>query len=71
MPKRVIFSDLHFGDPKCALRREAVAKSLRDFLKKEGPFEDLVLAGDILDANISSLTTAIWGIRGKKLWPNR
>jgi len=33
MGKRLIFSDLHFGDPLCSLRREAVTTGLRQFLR--------------------------------------
>ena len=71
MAKRLIFSDLHFGDPQCSLRREAVTTGLRDFLRGLGPVEELILAGDILDANISSLTTAIEGVKGSGTWPKQ
>lgn len=71
MAKRLIFSDLHFGDPQCSLRREAVTTCLRDFLRSLGPVDELILAGDILDANISSLTTAIEGVKGSKTWPKQ
>ncbi|MBI5968870.1 MAG: metallophosphoesterase [Deltaproteobacteria bacterium] len=71
MPKRVIFSDLHFGDPQCSLRWEVVTKGLRNFLRGLGPVDELILAGDILDANISSLTTAIEGVKGSGTWPKQ
>lgn len=71
MAKRLIFSDLHFGDPQCSLRREAVTTGFRDFLRGLGPVDELILAGDILDANISSLTTAIEGVKGKGTWPKQ
>lgn len=32
MPKRVILSDLHFGDPLCSLNNQSVALGLRSFL---------------------------------------
>ena len=71
MAKRLIFSDLHFGDPLCSLRREAVAKGLRKFLRDIGQVDELILAGDILDANISSLTTAIKGKGATGSWPRQ
>ncbi len=71
MAKRVIFSDLHFGDPTCSLSRQAVALGLRSFLSGLGPVEDLILAGDILDANISTLTRAIEGRKDSGSWPRQ
>ncbi len=71
MAKRVIFSDLHFGDPQCSLSNQAVAAGLRSFLRSLGTVEDLILAGDILDANISSLTRAIEGRKNSGAWPKQ
>ncbi len=68
--KRVIFSDLHFGDIECSLNNQKVAQGLREFLRKLGKVRELILAGDILDANISSLTEAIEG-KGKGQWPKK
>lgn len=70
MSIRVIFSDLHFGDPLCSLRREPVTQGLRDFLRGLGGIDEVILAGDILDANISSLTHAIEG-KGPGPWPRQ
>lgn len=61
MSKYVVMSDLHFGDASCSLRLEPVCRGLRDFLEGLGKIDGLVLAGDILDANISSLSSAIYG----------
>ena len=52
MAKWLIFSDLHFGDPLCSLRNEAVAKGLRVFLRGLGQVEELILAGDILGLSV-------------------
>ncbi|MBZ5563038.1 MAG: metallophosphoesterase [Acidobacteriia bacterium] len=71
MAKRVIFSDLHFGDPQCSLSNQSVAMGLRSFLWGLGPVEELILAGDILDANISSLTRAIEGKKSSGPWPKQ
>jgi UDP-2,3-diacylglucosamine pyrophosphatase LpxH len=71
MAKRVIFSDLHFGDPSCSLSSQPVALGLRSFLWSLGEVEDLILAGDILDANISSLTRAIEGKKSSGTWPKQ
>ena len=71
MAKRLILSDLHFGDRTSLLRKRKVVAGLREFLWKSGPFEELILAGDILKANLASLTTAIEGKDAKKpgAWP--
>ncbi len=71
MAKRLVFSDLHFGDPLCSLRRKSVAEGLRGFLRGLGNVDELILAGDILDANISSLTQAIEGRKGSGSWPRQ
>jgi UDP-2,3-diacylglucosamine pyrophosphatase LpxH len=68
MARYLVFSDLHFGDPLCSLRREPVAKGLRQFLRGLAQVDELILAGDILDANISSLTLAIEGEQGTGAW---
>ncbi|MGD9161867.1 MAG: metallophosphoesterase [Desulfobacteraceae bacterium] len=71
MTKRVIFSDLHFGDPACSLRRKLVTTSLRRFLTELGTIDEIIFAGDILDANIASLTRAIEGRKGSGQWPEQ
>jgi len=71
MAKRLIFLDLHFGDERCSLKRKAVANGLREFLRGIKHADELILAGDILDANISSLTLAIEGKKGSESWPNQ
>lgn len=70
MAKRIILSDLHFGDTACSLRLKAVTGGFRDFLRTNGPIEEIIFNGDILDANISSLTTAIEG-KGRGEWPHQ
>lgn len=64
MAKRVIFSDLHFGDSACSLRFQRVADGVRKYLRGHKSMEEIILAGDILDTNISSFTTAIFGVGG-------
>lgn len=74
MPKYVVMSDLHFGDPSCSLRMEQVCIGVRDFLEKLGKIDGLVLAGDILDANISSLSGTIYGSERHEVckdWPTQ
>lgn len=63
MARTIIFSDLHFGDPDCSLSNPRVEAGVRSFLSDLGTVDELILAGDILDANISSLTRAIEGQR--------
>jgi len=71
MAKRVIFSDLHFGDASCSLSSQPVALGLRSFLWGLGDVKELILAEDILDANISSLHVAIEGRNGSSSWPKQ
>jgi predicted phosphodiesterase len=71
MAIRVIFSDLHFGDSNCSLRRQAVARSVRSFLRKIGKVDALILNGDILEANLAPLTKAIEGVEGTSAWPRQ
>jgi UDP-2,3-diacylglucosamine pyrophosphatase LpxH len=71
MAKRLILSDLHFGDPLCSLRKKAVSEGLRTFLREFGHVDEIILAGDILDANISSLMLAIEGSKSKGKWPKQ
>ncbi len=71
MAKRLVFSDLHFGDPSCSLYEQSVTDGLRSFVRTLGPVEELILAGDVLDGNISSLTTAIAGKKGSGPWPKQ
>lgn len=61
MARTIIFSDLHFGDPDCSLSNPQVEAGVRSFLSDLGTVDEIILAGDILDANISSLTRAIEG----------
>ena len=62
--KTIVLSDLHFGDPSSSLRHPRVHAGLLDFLQHQGRIDKIVLAGDILDANINSLTRAIEGFDG-------
>lgn len=73
MAKRLIFSDLHFGSPHCSLRRKVVVDGLNKFLNEIGPVDEIIFAGDILDANISTLTIAMEGVRAKEAgaWPRQ
>lgn len=68
MAVRLILSDLHFGDPLCTLGKR-VSAGLAGFARGLGPVSELVLAGDILDGNVSTLTAAIEGRRGRSGHP--
>jgi UDP-2,3-diacylglucosamine pyrophosphatase LpxH len=71
MAKRLIFSDLHFGDPFCSLYSQPVVLGLRSFLRGLGTVDELILAGDVLDANVSSLHRAIEGRKNSGAWPKQ
>lgn len=63
MARTIIFADLHFGDQDCSLTTPGVETGVRPFLSDLGTVGELILAGDILDADIFSLKRAIEGRR--------
>jgi UDP-2,3-diacylglucosamine pyrophosphatase LpxH len=73
MRKIALISDIHFGDPKSSLSSVAGQNNLIEMLKNESPFNEIILLGDILELNTSTLYFAIEGTpevlskTGKKL----
>jgi predicted phosphodiesterase len=57
-------NDFLRGRQYCALRRDAVRQGLTAFLQHLGTVDELILNGDILDADVASLTEAIEGGHG-------
>jgi UDP-2,3-diacylglucosamine pyrophosphatase LpxH len=58
----LVFSDLHFGDPRSALHRPEVLDKLLRALRPHAPIRRLVLLGDILDLQMSNWSWAVEGV---------
>ena len=62
MPDRyLVFSDMHFGTPENSLNDPALRRALVAHLVAQAPWREIILAGDLLDANLSTLTRALEG----------
>jgi len=66
MPDRfLVFSDMHFGTPESSINDPALRRALVDHVvaqaAAQGPWREIILTGDLLDANLSTLTRAIEG----------
>lgn len=57
----LVLTDMHFGTIDTNINRNECRAALVDYIVDEGPWDEIVLAGDILDANLSSLRNAIEG----------
>jgi predicted phosphodiesterase len=67
MPDRlVVLSDMHFGTPQSSINDAALRRALVAHLAAQAPWREVVLTGDLLDANLSTLTSALEG-RGDRL----
>ena len=71
MGVKIVCSDMHFGDRDCSLYSEKISRSLWRFWAELGKIDELILAGDILDANLSTLTRAIEGKKSRAAWPRQ
>lgn len=57
----LVLTDMHFGTSDTNINKNGCRAALVDYIVREGPWDEIVLAGDILDANLSSLRNAIEG----------
>ena len=71
MSVKVVCSDMHFGDKECSLYSEKISRALWEHWAGLGKIDEMILAGDILDANLSSLTMAIEGKKSHAAWPRQ
>lgn len=58
----LVFSDLHFGDPRSRLHRTTTLEEIRGFARDHRPIRRLILLGDILDLQMANWSLAIEGI---------
>lgn len=62
MPDRfLVMSDMHFGTPESSINDPALRRALLAHLVAQAPWREIILTGDLLDANLSTLTRAIEG----------
>ncbi len=57
----LVLTDMHFGTPESAVNDQDKRAALAAYLADGSPWDEIVLAGDILDMNLSSLTLALEG----------
>jgi UDP-2,3-diacylglucosamine pyrophosphatase LpxH len=63
----VVFSDLHFGDPRCTLHSMKTARHLLRKLSEFQPLQEIILLGDILDLQLANWAQALEGRFAGKL----
>ncbi len=61
--RRIVLSDVHFGTPESSINDDRLRGALIGYMASRAPWEEIVLAGDLLDVNLSTLTLAIEGGR--------
>ena len=58
----IVFSDLHFGDPRSLLHDDSHLDKLLSIARQHRPIRRIVLLGDILDLQIGNWSLAIEGL---------
>lgn len=58
----VVLSDMHFGTPESSVNHAGHRAALVKHLVSRAPYDELVMTGDLLDTNLSTLTLAIEGL---------
>ncbi len=62
----LVLSDMHFGTPESSVNEPRYVEALVARMVARAPWAEIVLTGDLLDVNLSTLTRAIEG----GTWPN-
>lgn len=57
----LVLSDMHFGTPESSMNRVEYRSALVEYIVSRAPWEEVIFTGDLLDVNLSTLTTAIEG----------
>ncbi|GEJ56535.1 metallophosphoesterase [Anaeromyxobacter diazotrophicus] len=57
----LVLSDVHFGTPESSINDPRTSQALARHLATRAPYEEIVLTGDLLDVNLSTLTQALEG----------
>lgn len=67
MGSYLVLTDMHFGTSETQINKEEFRLLLTNHIASFAPWEEIVLAGDLLDANLSTLERAIEGDSDSKL----
>lgn len=59
----IVLSDMHFGTPESSVNDPRYLGALVERMASHAPWEEVVLTGDLLDINLSTLTRALEGGR--------
>lgn len=59
----LVLSDMHFGTPQSSINSARYRDALVEHIAAKAPWDEVIFAGDLLDANLSTLTRAIEGRR--------
>ena len=57
----LVLSDMHFGTPESSINETRYNQALIGYIAARSPWEEIILTGDLLDVNLSTLTRAIEG----------
>lgn len=57
----LVLSDMHFGTPESSVNDARFRDALIGHIVSRAPWEEIVLTGDLLDVNLSTITRAIEG----------
>lgn len=57
----LVLSDMHFGTPESSINSECHRNALVDYVVRQAPWAEIVLTGDLLDANLSTFRRAVEG----------
>ncbi len=60
----LVLSDMHFGTSESSINNDAFNYSLIQYIITRAPWKEVILIGDLLDVNLSTLTRAIEGSSG-------
>ena len=68
MARYLVLTDMHFGTPESAVNRAAPRQALTSYIASQPGWDEIVLAGDLLDGNLSTFKRAIEGDRAGTLF---
>lgn len=57
----LVLSDMHFGTPESSVNDPRLLGALVEYVVSRAPWEEIVLTGDLLDVNLSTLTRSLEG----------
>ena len=60
----LVLSDMHFGTSESSINDPRFSDALIQYMVSRAPWEEILLIGDLLDVNLSTISRAIEGIAG-------